>query len=118
VAFFFNIFAMPQHSGFRRSFTFAGQMMDRGYSLLVFPEGRRSPDGKLQPFRSGIGLLATQLNTSIVPIRIEGLYELARQNRHFAPKGAITIVVGKAMKLDLGQTPREIAADLENWFKP
>lgn len=116
VAFFFNVFAMPQHSGFRRSFAFAGQMMDRGYSVLVFPEGRRSPDGKLQQFRSGIGLLATQLNASIVPIRIQGLHELARQGRHFAPKGAITIVVGKVIKPDDEQTPREITANLEKWF--
>ena len=42
VVFFFNVFSMPQKSGFRRSFMFAGQMMDHGFSLLVFPEGQRA----------------------------------------------------------------------------
>jgi long-chain acyl-CoA synthetase len=117
VAFFFNVFSMPQHSGFRRSFSFAGQMMDRGYSVLVFPEGRRSPDGKLQPFRGGIGLLATKLNSRIVPIRIDGLHELASQGRLFATPGAITITIGETVKPDLEQSPREFVAALESWFK-
>jgi long-chain acyl-CoA synthetase len=57
VVFFFNVFSMPQKSGFRRSFMFAGQMMDHGFSLLVFPEGQRTKDGALNPFMPGAGLL-------------------------------------------------------------
>jgi long-chain acyl-CoA synthetase len=117
VAFFFGVFAMPQHSGFRRSFAFAGEIMDRGYSVLVFPEGRRSPDGKLQPFRAGIGLLAKQLNTAIVPIRIEGLHELARRGRHFAGRDDLTVEIGAVFKPDLSRTPQQITTDLEEWFR-
>jgi long-chain acyl-CoA synthetase len=43
----FNVFPLPQKSGFRRSFDFAGESMDRGYSVLVFPEGARTQDGKM-----------------------------------------------------------------------
>ena len=47
----FNVFPLPRSSGFRRSFAFAGTAMDRGYHVLVFPEGRLTEDGELQPFR-------------------------------------------------------------------
>ena len=55
----FNVFPLPQKSGFRRSFSYAGESVDRGYSLLVFPEGRTTDDGLMRPFMGGIGLLAS-----------------------------------------------------------
>ncbi len=117
VAFFFNVFAMPQHSGFRRSFAFAGEMMDRGYSVLVFPEGRRSPDGTLQKFRSGIGLLAKQLNAPVVPIRIDGIYELAQQGRHFANPGDVTINIGELVEYAAQDSEEQITQHLESRVK-
>jgi len=112
VAFFFNIFSMPQHTGFRRSFKFAGEMMDRGYSVLVFPEGRRSPDGKLQPLRPGIGMLAKELDVPVVPVRIDGLYELAQEKRHRAPKGAVKVTIGKPVRYSRQAKAEEITEDL------
>ncbi len=55
-----NVFPLPRLGGFRRSFEHAGRALDRGYSVIIFPEGHRSADGSLQPFRSGIGLLTQQ----------------------------------------------------------
>jgi long-chain acyl-CoA synthetase len=117
VAFFFNIFAMPQHGGFSRSFEFAGAMMDLGYSVLVFPEGRRSPDGHLHAFRSGIGLLAKQLYAPVVPVRLEGIYELAQQGKRFAPPGAITINIGTPIQYSVHESAEQISQDLENRVK-
>src|SRR5208282_2436298 len=49
----FNVFPLPQHSGFRESFRFAGESADRGYSILVFPEGEvnNSEDGRMATFQ-------------------------------------------------------------------
>jgi long-chain acyl-CoA synthetase len=113
VALFFNVFSMPQHSGFRRSFSFAGQMVDRGYSLLVFPEGRRSPDGKLHEFKAGIGLLARDLNIPIVPARIDGLYELAREGKHHASLGEISVTIGKPVNYAVKDEIEDIVRDIE-----
>ena len=63
----FNAFPLPKQSGFRRSFDYAGEAMDRGYSVMVFPEGARTKDGEIQPFQSGIGLLAAGLGARSSP---------------------------------------------------
>jgi len=69
----FNVFPLPQKSGFKRAFAYAGQSVDRGYSVLVFPEGRTTTDGRMLPFMGGIGLLTSNLNIPVVPVKIEGL---------------------------------------------
>ena len=69
-----NLFPLPRQSGFRRSFHL-GEAVDRGYSVLVFPEGRHTTDGKMNPFRAGIGLLAVNLGIPVLPMRIDGLFE-------------------------------------------
>ncbi|MBH0192727.1 MAG: 1-acyl-sn-glycerol-3-phosphate acyltransferase, partial [Nitrospira sp.] len=47
----------------------------RGYYLVWFPEGGRSPDGILQPFQSGIGLMMTAHPVPVIPVWIEGSFE-------------------------------------------
>jgi long-chain acyl-CoA synthetase len=109
----FNVFPLPQKAGFRSSFSFAGESADRGYSILVFPEGRRTQDGKMGPFRAGIGLLATNLNLPVVPVRIDGLFELKKAGKKLARPGTVTVSIGSAMRFDAGTDPFEIAKDLE-----
>ena len=51
-------------------------MLDRGYSILIFPEAYRTIDGKIKPFKFGIGYLARNMKVPIIPIKIQGLYEV------------------------------------------
>jgi len=71
-----NLFPLPRQAGFRKSFAYAGEAVDRGYSVLVFPEGKHTQDGSLSSFRSGVGLLANNLRIPVLPMRIDGLFEL------------------------------------------
>ncbi len=84
----FNVFPLPKQSGFLKSFHFAGDLSDRGWNILIFPEGETPEDGKMVHFRSGIGLLAKQLNLPIIPMRLRGLYELKQENKILARPGA------------------------------
>ncbi|HWP43406.1 MAG TPA: AMP-binding protein [Blastocatellia bacterium] len=110
----FNTFPLPQKSGFRRSFSFAGRSVDRGYSVLVFPEGRTTPDGEMKPFMGGIGLLASDLNVPVVPVKIEGLYRLRQEGRYFARAGEISIVFGEPVIFDRDADPAAITRELES----
>ncbi len=114
----FNTFSLPRQSGFRRSFVYAGETVDRGYNLLVFPEGTRTEDGRLNPFMGGIGLLAAQLGITVVPVRIDGLFELKNEGRRFfAPPGSVTVTFGKALTYTHADEPATITADLEQRIK-
>src|SRR6266487_2906321 len=112
VVFFFNVFSMPKKSGFRRSFEFAGEMMDRGFSLLVFPEGRRTEHGAMNPFMPGTGLLIQKLDAPVVPMRIDGLWELKRAGRHFAWPGEVSVIIGEPVTYSPQQDPESVAANL------
>jgi long-chain acyl-CoA synthetase len=112
VVFFFNVFSMPQKSGFRRSFMFAGEMMDQGSSLLVFPEGQRTKHGALNPFMPGTGLLIQRLDAPVVPMRIDGLWELKKADRHFAWPGEVSLTIGEPVTYSPQQDPQAIASDL------
>ncbi len=114
----FNVFPLPKQSGFRRSFDYAGEAMDRGYSVLVFPEGRRTEDGGIQPFQSGIGLLAAGLRAPVIPVSIQGLYELKQRRRRgipwpFAWPGQVSITFGPPLDPQPSSTPQSLTRELE-----
>ncbi|HYJ46526.1 MAG TPA: lysophospholipid acyltransferase family protein, partial [Pyrinomonadaceae bacterium] len=109
------VFPLPKQSGFRQSFAYAGECVDGGESLLVFPEGVRAPVGQMHmsPFKTGIGLLAKELNIPVVPLKLDGLYELKRRKQYWAAPGDVRVVFGEPMSLDLQMNPAEITSELE-----
>ncbi len=108
-----NLFPLPRQSGFRKSFAYAGEAVDRGYSVLVFPEGRHTEDGQLCPFRNGVGLLANNLRIPILPMRIDGLFEIKKAGKKFALPGKIQVRIGKAVQFAPETEPEEIARALQ-----
>jgi len=108
-----NLFPLPREAGFRQSFAYAGEAVDRGYSILVFPEGRHTVDGNINSFRAGIGLLGNNLGVPIVPMRILGLFELKRAGKRFALPGKIRVHIGQPMKFAPGTDPEKIAVALQ-----
>jgi long-chain acyl-CoA synthetase len=112
----FNVFPLPQHSGFRESFRFAGESADRGYSLLVFPEGEvnNSEDGRMAAFQSGIGLLAENLRLPIIPMRLDGVWQMKRERRRLAYFGEITVHIGAPIVFPPETSPEEIARSLQD----
>ncbi|PYX45000.1 MAG: hypothetical protein DMG79_20180 [Acidobacteria bacterium] len=109
-----NLFPLPRDAGFRRSFAYAGEAVDFGYSVLVFPEGRHTTDGNMNPFRAGIGLLAANLDIPVLPMRIDGLFDIKRQGKRFAAPWKISVRIGEPMKFPLDSDPQRIAAELQN----
>jgi long-chain acyl-CoA synthetase len=94
----YNVFPLPRRRDFQRSFAHAGEAMDRGYNVLVFPEGTRSAAGQLAPFRPGIGLLVKQAHAPVLPVAILGLGELKEKGRGWFRSGELEIRVGDPMR--------------------
>lgn len=111
----FNVFPLPQFSGFRESFRFAGESADRGYSILVFPEGiindRATPE--MVPFQQGIGLLAQNLQIPVVPMRLDGVWQMKQERRRLAHFGELTVRIGAPITFPPEMPPAEIAARLQ-----
>jgi long-chain acyl-CoA synthetase len=107
----FNVFPLPRGAGLRQSFAHAGEAMDKGYHVLVFPEGRRSRDGRLQPFEPGIGLLAQESEVPVQPILVEGL---KRVNGEKWPKrGTVAVRLGERLMMLPGEEPQSFTRRLE-----
>jgi long-chain acyl-CoA synthetase len=109
----FNIFPLPRLGGFRRSFEHAGRALDRGYSVLIFPEGQRSNNGTLQPFRSGIGLLAQQAETAVLPVALLGLGDVKRTGGHWFRSGRLAVRVGDPIPYNPLSTPEQTTQRLQ-----
>jgi long-chain acyl-CoA synthetase len=108
-----NLFPLPREAGFRQSFAYAGESVDRGYSVLVFPEGRHTTTGKLLLFRAGVGLLANNLQIPILPMRIDGLFEVKQAGKKFTRPGQVKVKIGPPVQFDPGSNPEWIARELQ-----
>ncbi|MGB9284813.1 MAG: AMP-binding protein, partial [Candidatus Sulfotelmatobacter sp.] len=109
-----NLFPLPREAGFRQSFACAGRAVDRGYSVLVFPEGRHTTTGQMNPFRAGIGLLAKNLEIPVLPMRIVGLFEVKQAGKKFARPWKIGVRMGRLMRFAADSDPGQIARELQS----
>ena len=108
-----NLFPLPREAGFSKSFAFAGESVDRGYSILVFPEGRHTTTGKMNPFRSGVGLLVKNLRITVVPMRIDGLFELKQTGKRMARPYRIKVKIGAPVNFSPEMPAEQIATELQ-----
>lgn len=103
----FNGFLLPRKSGFRKTLAFMGKLSDLAVNILIFPEGTRSKDGKLQNFMAGLGLLVKELQVPVVPIKILGMEKIYPRDSKFPKKGKCTVIFGKPIEFTT-ETPSEI----------
>ncbi len=108
----YNVFPLPRRRDFQRSFAHAGEALDRGFNVMVFPEGTRSAAGELARFRPGIGLLVKQAQTAVLPVAVRGLGELKARGRGWFRSGKIEVHVGEPLRFTAEQTEAEITARL------
>ena len=69
---FFNAFPLPQReAGTRQTLRYIGALLGEGYSVLIFPEGKRTEQGEINAFRPGIGMIGARLHVPVVPVRLD-----------------------------------------------
>lgn len=111
---FSNIFLFPKKKGFKKSLEYTGELLDKGWNILFFPEGEHSPSGKLQPFRSGIGWLVKEMRVPVIPIKHSGLERIMAGDQHQIPRfGRVTVTIGKPLEIDYTKSVPEITNELQ-----
>jgi long-chain acyl-CoA synthetase len=113
----FNVFSLPRQSGFRQSFAYAGEAVDRGFSILIFPEGTETKDGHIQPFKAGIGLLVSELNVPVVPVMLSGLFEVKQRDQRFVKPGTVSVNFGEPITFTPDESAVNITSELVRIYK-
>ena len=115
----FDAFPLPQReSGTREALRYAGQLAADGYSILIFPEGKRTDGGELAVFRPGTAMLASRLNLTVIPVCLSGLQKVLHKTARFPTPGRARIRFGKPLQLQgedypqLAETLREAVSKL------
>jgi len=85
----------------------AAKALRAGMPLFVFPEGARTPDGRLGPFLSGAAYLAIRAQVPLVPMAVSGVYELLPIHAHHFYPSPLTLSVGEPISTE-GMTVRQV----------
>jgi 1-acyl-sn-glycerol-3-phosphate acyltransferase len=91
-----------------RSLSLAVAAIRKGNSLVIFPEGGRSPNGQLQAFMGGAFYAAVKAQVDVVPVVLVGTYEMLKMNSYHIKPGPVQMVVGSPIST-VGMSTRDIA---------
>ena len=90
-----------------------GTIIDNDGSILIFPEGTRSTTGKIAEFKSGIGLLAQNMQVQVIPVRILGTYNILPKGRIIPRRGKVKVTFGKPLAFGKTESIQEISRKLK-----
>ena len=107
-----NGFQISQTGSIRGSMAYCGKLTRLGWSILFFPEGIRSDDGTLRPFKPGIGLLAVSLGVPVVPVHLRGTDSVVAKGGSRPHRGHIEVRFGKPMRFGPEADYAEVADEI------
>ncbi|WP_025761955.1 1-acyl-sn-glycerol-3-phosphate acyltransferase [Dyadobacter tibetensis] len=111
---------MHAENGPEKNLADARKLIADGYSILLFPEGTRSPDGRIARFHKGAFLLAMELGVPVQPILIHGASEVLPKNDFVIQKGALNVRVLPPIDIQdpiWGQQLRDKTKNISTYFK-
>ncbi len=92
-----NAFPLAREGAIRRSLELLGARLDRDFSVLIYPEGKLTIGGPMQPFKSGTGLIAVEGGTPVVPMKLK-IKDMSLADRLGWPlRGDVEVVFGKPL---------------------
>lgn len=104
-----NNVILMQHQNLKDSILRMAKVLRQGKNLVIFPEGRRTEDGKIQTFKKTFAILSKELNVPILPVRIEGAYEAMPRGTKRLGKHKITVTYLPVVKPTQEQTYEQLS---------
>lgn len=97
----FAAFSFARKAPFLPSLEYTAKLVDKGWSIAMFPEGKIARTPRLRPFKSGIGLLAVELGVPVVPVKTNGLYGTLPLHSSWPKKRSnVTVTIGTPVIFD------------------
>ena len=87
-------------AGARDTLRYAGELASNRWSILIFPEGRRTQRGEISTFQPGVGMMASRLALPVVPVRLEGVDRVLHQTWRWPRRGAVCVTFGSPIMLE------------------
>jgi 1-acyl-sn-glycerol-3-phosphate acyltransferase len=112
-AFLLNAVPIERQRVSRDSANRVAALLADGWSLIIFPEGGRSPDGWGQTHRAGTAWLAVRTGRPIVPVHIEGTRQMLAKGSTRLRTGTTHVTFGRPLRTSPGEDPRDLAGTLE-----
>ena len=109
-----NAFPLAREGAVRRSLDLLGARLDRGFSVLIYPEGKLTVDGPLQEFKSGTGLVAIHGAIPVVPMRLKA-HKHSRidiDTPGTAWRGEVEVVFGAPLRFGIDADPNQATAEI------
>lgn len=88
-------------------------LLGAGWSILLYPEGTRTTNGRIGPFRPGVGFLAVEAGIPVVPIRTEGLFGIFPKGGRLPHPGRVTVYFGPPLRFTRDMSHRAATAAIE-----
>ncbi len=99
-----------RHANFLQGLRISQEVLKQNECLLIYPEGTRSVTGELQPFKPGLGLLAYETGSPIIPVYINGTYHALPKGRNLPRKSRVQVIFGKPIAPPSGHEVGETEA--------
>jgi 1-acyl-sn-glycerol-3-phosphate acyltransferase len=96
---FTNGLTLPRGIGFRVSLRHMAWLVDKKWSILIYPEGEISNSDQLLPFEAGVGMIATRLRLPVVPVRIDGTRRVWNRSSKMIRPGPVLVRFGSPLLL-------------------
>jgi 1-acyl-sn-glycerol-3-phosphate acyltransferase len=109
----FNLIPADRRGGLPSLRKTISSVIEKNGAILMFPEGTRSRDGKIKPFKQGLGYVASTLNIPVLPIYISGGCAIMNASQFFPCSGSITVHFGTIMYPDRSD-PEVFTLDVEH----
>ncbi|MBT5875340.1 MAG: AMP-binding protein, partial [Candidatus Latescibacteria bacterium] len=96
---FMDAVPFDRHGNVVSGLQVSSQVLSPTAPILIYPEGTRSVNGDLQPFKVGLGLLAFELNVPIIPVFIHGTYDILPKGKSLPRFGKIEVSFGAPVEM-------------------
>jgi long-chain acyl-CoA synthetase len=113
VAAFFDCFPLSKEGNVRGTLEQIGRLLDGGWSVLIFPEGKLTVGGPIQPFMRGTGMIAVEAQTPVIPMRIIVERSSILEGRGWPWRGALTMRFADPLQFAPGTDYGEATARIE-----
>lgn len=107
-------FPVAREGSLRRAMETFRARLERDFSVLIYPEGKLTVGGPMQPFKQGMGLIAALSGTPVVPVRVK-VRKLSLADRIGWPlRGDVEVIFGEPLHFPRGSDPRDVTRRIQD----